>query len=257
MAKPFKNILFQMPGFQKQSIINGHVFYIKQTKNLLIKQFDELNRPERQIQVINEWLSDNQHRFNPDYHDSSDFYDEAFEQLLALTELGEQIRLSIAAGMYHAWEKQLKNWMIKELRHWHSGEKVVDAFQKNDFSQLIDLFESLGWSVKDNAYCHKINECRLVANVYKHGDGTAFNELKKNYPEYLSSAYNSNSPNDRLFYYIDHESLRVSNDQLDVFSNAIISFWENVPENIYDHDDVQIPKWLSSAFARDAASKEE
>src|SRR5699024_9534601 len=127
----------------------------------------------------------NQHRFNPDYHDGSEFYEEAFEQLLALHDLGGQVRLSVVAGMFHEWEKQLRKWLVAEVRHWHVGEYVPQAIWRANFEQIMDMLEWLGWNIKTQDYYSKLNECRLVTNVYKHGDGASFDSLRSNYPEYF------------------------------------------------------------------------
>lgn len=247
MTKKPRYALFYMPEFMRRSIINAHIFYIEQAKKLLLKQFDELENQEKQRQVMDEWLLENQYRFNPDYHDGSEFYEEAFEQLQALYELGGQVRLSIVAGMYHEWEKQIKKWLTAEIKHWHTGENVPQAIWKANFGKIMEVLEQLGWDVKAEAYYSKLHECRLVTNVYKHGDGRAFGHLKNDYPEYFPL----NSNNYYFSNYTDFADLTVNNTQLDAFSSAIVSFWENIPENIYDDDGAKVPSWLKKAFDRD------
>src|SRR5690625_4788959 len=110
MTKKQRYVLFQMPEFMRRSIINAHVFYIEQARKLLLKQFDELENQEKQRQVMDEWLLENQYRFNPDYHDGSEYYKKALEQLQALYELGGQVILCNVAGMYYEWKQQSKKW---------------------------------------------------------------------------------------------------------------------------------------------------
>lgn len=246
MTKKPRYALFYMPEFMRRSIINAHIFYIEQAKKLLLKQFDELDNPDKQRQVMDDWLCENQHRFHPDYHDASDFYEEAFEQLHALYELGSRIRLSVVAGMYHEWEKQLKKWLVNEIKRWHTGENVSQAIWKTNFDQIMAMLMQLGWDVKTEACYGKLNECRLVTNVYKHGDGWALDSLRGNYSEYFSASANRYS-----LSYVDSADLTVNNMQLDFFSNAIVSFWENIPESIYDDDGAKVPSWLKKAFDRD------
>jgi hypothetical protein len=37
----------------------------------------------------------------------------------------DQTRLSIIAGMFHEWDKKLRSWLVKEIRHWHDGEEAL------------------------------------------------------------------------------------------------------------------------------------
>lgn len=39
------------------------------------------------------------------------------------------------------------------------------------------------------SYFPKLDACRLVVNVYKHGKGTALNQLRSRYPEYLADPF--------------------------------------------------------------------
>src|SRR5699024_1799318 len=96
-------------------------------------------------------------------------------------------------------------------------------------------------------YYSKLNECSLVTNVYKHGDGASFDSLRSNYPEYFPVNTNYDSLRNA-----SPADLTASNKQLDAFSSAIVSFWEDIPENVYDDDGVKTPNWLKKAFEKDA-----
>ncbi len=54
------------------------------------------------------------------------------------------------------------------------------------FEGLIDLFEGVGWQIRSKDYYVPLNRCRLVVNAYKHGDGVALEEIKKDHPEFLT-----------------------------------------------------------------------
>src|SRR5699024_8250574 len=247
MGAKARYVLFQMPEFLRCSIIRGHIFYIEQATELLLEQFAALEKDENAHAFIEKYVQANSYRFDPDFHDSSEFYEEAFEQLLALHDLGGQVRLSVVAGMYHEWEKQLRKWLVAEVRHWHTGENVPQAIWKANFEQIMDMLEGLGWNIKTQDYYNKLNECRLVVNVYKHGAGASFDSLRAHFPEYFPiSNTHSYSLN-----YTDSTSLTMNIKQLEAFSNAIVSFWENIPENIYDDDGAKVPSWLKKAFERD------
>lgn len=77
----------------------------------------------------------------------------------------DQTRLSFLAGLFHDWEKQLRDWMAKEVRHSYGSENAANKIWKANFSQIIDLMESYGWPIRNAQYFERIDECRCVVNV--------------------------------------------------------------------------------------------
>jgi hypothetical protein len=51
--------------------------------------------------------------------------------------------------------------------------------------------------------------------------------------------------------YRDHTNLSVSNEQIQSFSDAIIEFWQSVPERIVASQYVDAPEWFEKAFSKD------
>ncbi|MHB0777092.1 hypothetical protein [Halomonas sp. WWR20] len=245
--------LFQMWEPFRQSLVAGHHFYVNQARIRLLSQFDDIETEADK--ASDEWLERNSHCFDPDRHDEGDFYESArdagieFYQLLS--DMRDRTRLSVAAGMYHEWDKRFRKWLTDEIRHWHSGDIVSNKVWTVDFGKLTDLLEGLGWQVRSQDYFSKLDACRLVVNVYKHGKGNSLNDLKKSYPEHLSRP---SSHIDGAFSdldYLDHTHLSVSDDQLQAFSDAIVAFWKDVPENILNHKDIEVPSWFERAMSDD------
>src|SRR5690625_7686757 len=78
-----------------------------------------------------------------------------------------------------------------------------------NLGKIMEVLEQLVWYVKAEAYYSKLHECRLVTNVYKHGDGRTFGHLKNDYPEYFPL----NSNNYYFSNYTDFADLTVNNTQ--------------------------------------------
>ena len=139
-------VLFQMWGPFRQSLIKGHQFYVEQARKRVLSQFEHME--EEADKATEEWLEQSKGRFDPDRHDSGDFYEAArdagieFYQLLS--DMRDQTQLSVIAGMFHEWEKQLRDWLVREMRHWHRGDTAPAKVWSADFGKIADLLESFG-----------------------------------------------------------------------------------------------------------------
>ncbi|WP_297490364.1 hypothetical protein [Acidocella sp.] len=246
-------VLFKMWEPFRQSLIDGHLFYVEQANKRLLSQFDDIE--EESKAAYEEWLKRNAHRFDPDRHDPADFeeaaYDASNEFYLLLSDMREQTVLSVVAGMFHEWDKKLRDWLAIEIRHWHSGDRAVGKFWSVDFGKIIDFLECLGWNIRDESWFNKLNACRLVVNVYKHGAGNALDDLKRNHPEYIDDPLKGSSGLLSKMDYIDHTHLQVSRDKFRAFSDSIVEFWRGIPDNIFSSRVVTLPDWFEKAIQED------
>jgi hypothetical protein len=120
-----------MWGPYRQSLIKRHQFYVKQARKRVLSQFE--NMEEEADKAAEEWLEQSSGRFDPDWHDPGDFYEAAndvgieFYQLLS--DMRNQTRLSVVAGMFHEWDKNLRGLAgsgdpaLASRRRW--GRKAV------------------------------------------------------------------------------------------------------------------------------------
>lgn len=254
-------VLFQMWGPFRQSLIDGHLFYVEQACKRLLTQFENIEAEADK--ASEDWLENNSHRFDPDRDDPGSFYEAAGEAGIEfyrlLSDLREQTQLSVVAGMFHEWDKQLRDWLVREIGHWHRGESATDKIWKANFSDLADLLEGFGWKIRSTGYFKLLDACRLVVNVYKHGEGTAFENLKREFPEYVVDPFTDENGvkfyNDLGIEWRDHTHLKVSDVQLQAFADAIVSFWKDVPENISKADVTSVPAWFEKAILKDRGQK--
>lgn len=245
--------LFHMWSRFREKLIAEHEFYTEQAQKRLLSQFANIeNEAEKYAQ---EWLEKAAPHFDPDKHDPSIFYEQAQEESIGFYEmldaLKNRTRLSVVAGLFHEWDKQVRDWMIREMNQWPCGDETRKAIWNANFLDIADLFEGLGWRIKSQAFYVSLDRCRLVVNAYKHGDGSAFQKIKAEYPEFVSEAMR-----DGLFIdYAAHDDLVIEEQHIAEFSEAIIKFWRDVPEYISNNDNICVPAWFEKALKKDNEQK--
>lgn len=247
-------VLFHMwEPFRKQ-IIASHNFYVEQAQKRLLSQFQNMEAEADKYET--EWLNSHSHYFDPDRHDPSDFYEQAndksIEFYLMLENMLNRTRLSVVAGIFHEWDKQLRSWILNEINHWHHGNEIKRVIWQVNFEQIIDFLEAIEFPIRSKSYFISLNRCRLVVNAYKHGDGCAFESIKSQYPEFIDTFGDTNR-----FYleYADHTDLKVNGSHITEFSDAIIEFWKDVPEHVFENELLIFPNWFMKAHAKGQSDK--
>lgn len=242
--------LFHMWKPLREQLIIDHNFYVDQAQKRLLSQFNDI---ESEADKFGEnKLEEYAAYYNPEIDNSADLHEATYDEMCThyqmLSDMRERTRLSVVAGMFHDWEKQLRNWITKELRHWQHygiGENTNKAVWKASFNDVIELFEALGWSIKSQTYYISLDRCRLVVNVYKHGDGKAFDDIKNKYPEFVYCLDSTHME------FADYTNLKVDDAHIEEFSRAIIDFWKDAPEYIWDIETLNVPDWFAKAIRQD------
>ena len=245
--------LFHMWGPQRKSFIDSHGFYVEQAQKRLISQFDDLNKEVDEH--AEKWLDEASQYFDPERDDPSDFYESAYEEGIEhgilLSEMRDQTIFSVIAGMYHQWDKKLREWLVQEARYW-GGENVFYKMWKVDVFRIFDLFESMGWKIRSEIFFPKLDACRLIVNIYKHGNGDSVHQLRKKYPEYFFDYGGEDFYSSGWF---DHNLINLKDGYLKEFSDSILEFWKIIPEYFFDSDDLNAPAWLNDALIADSQGK--
>lgn len=245
-------VLFQMWGPYRSLLIEQHEFYVREARSRLLSRFENIEADADN--AAEEWLAESDKWFGPD-DDPGSFYEEAYDVSIQhyqmLSDMREQTRLSVVAGMYHQWDKQLRDWLVSEIRHWHHGDHVRDKVWGADFASIIDLLESFGWPIRTTQYFKSLDECRLVVNVYKHGDGGALNALKQQHPQYLPDPLAGARGRPFDVSSRDHTDLRVDDQQFQAFVDAMPAFWRAVPESVVCSNIEVVPTWFEKAILKD------
>jgi hypothetical protein len=240
-------VLFHMWRPHRKFIIEKHKFYLNQARSRLLSQFGNIESEAEKAGA--DWLERASHNFDPERDCPSDIYEAAEDESISfyqlLTEMRDSTRLSVVAGLYHEMEKQLRDWMEQEINRLHVGDEVREQIWRQTFEQRIGFFALFDWKIQSKPYYTKLNACHLVVNVYKHGEGASFKQLKLQYPEYIQSDVESNLD------FMDYADLKVSELQIDEFSASIVDFWNDVPERISCNSGEELPKWFQNALQKD------
>ncbi|OYU30956.1 MAG: hypothetical protein CFE39_10675 [Comamonadaceae bacterium PBBC2] len=246
---------FQMWGPFRQSLMDEHRFYIEQARTRLLSQF--ANIEAEADRATEEHLANKSIHFNPDRSDPSADYEEAYDKGIEfyqlLSDMRDNTQLSVIAGMFHQWDKRLRDWIIREMRHWHHGKNAADAIWKADVPAILDFLGAFGFNVKAFPFYGRLDAMRLVVNVFKHGNGPSFDELRTSFPEFILNPLGAEDNCQFLLQYLDHTNIKGSAAELDQFSQAILNFWKAIPEQIFLPDDeVNIPPWFAKALSKDS-----
>ena len=131
------------------------------------------------------------------------------------------------AGLYHLWERLLKQFFCKELRGWTiEGRDIHQIMAPANFSSLEQFLSQFGFQLPRQRYYADLCELRLVANVVKHGDGKSCEELQTSTP-HLFEGYN---------YHFDifskADSLELKPADFTRYAKAVTDFWHTFPENL-------------------------
>jgi hypothetical protein len=248
-------VLFHMMNSFRDSLIEEHLFYIEQARKRLLSRFSDMGNEAPE--AGEEWLARAGRSFDPERHDPASFEEQAHEQAIKfyglLSDMREQTRVSVVAGMFHQWDKELRDWLAREIGHWHAGENAVSAIWQAKFDQVTDLLESIGWKVRNKVYYPHLEACHLVVNVYKHGQGVSLKRLRNDYPAFVRD-FHSGLNLERAYLWTSHKDLRVQDDQIEAISGAIVEFWKDAPERVFDHEIGTSPDWLEKAMLRDDAT---
>lgn len=243
--------LFQMAETHRQSLIESNRFYLEQGKKKLLSQFEHMEQEANE--AGERWLESRSAYFDHHRHDPSDFldkaYDESIEYYRLLSEMRDQTRLSLLAGMFHEWDKKLRGWLVKEIGYWHPGEHVTQKVWSANFDEIAAFLDCMSLASQSSSYLKRLSAFRYVVNVYKHGDGLSFAAMKANHQEFLRNTLSEYIPMN--IDWLDHTDLVVSDEHLDELSLAITVFWESIPKDVYDDSITTIPPWFAKAQAKD------
>lgn len=226
-GEEWKAQLYMWEG-NRNSYLKRHRFYGKQIRKRVLGQFMDMEAEaesyarETYERGTRLWGEDDSGIAEVAHSAGVDFYG-------LLEDLRVQTLLGALAGMYHQWDKELRNFMEWELRHDVTRERARVLAWAPNIGEVFDLIEKFGWSLRNERWFNKLDACRLVINVHKHGRGNSLDQLAAKYPEYLRSPLGDVGLRDEAQY----EHLGVTEDQFSEFDAAITCFWEAFPERLF------------------------
>lgn len=240
--------LFYFDSMDRTIVQEPHDFYVKEAKQRLLSQFSDID--DEADRKADQYLEKAGKNFDPDRDDPADAYENAYQEgishMIALQDMQKTVILALTAGMYHQFDKALREKAIREFSHWLDSEVIASMLWDTGFPRLIELLEWVGMGIREKAFYAKLDACRLVVNVYKHGDGNAHRELSSKYPEY----YHQFNFGQNFSLSPDYEHLEITETQFTEFADAITAFWDNIPQYCMRSQLRAEPKWLSIEFEK-------
>jgi hypothetical protein len=219
---------------QRGLILESHDFYVAQVKERVLAQF-------RDVAAETDKYSDAEYERlgslpGDENSDMADVAEAALDRGMAfyelLSDLKKQMLLGALAGLYHQWDKGLREFIERELRNDMTPKEAAKAAWLSNSVKLLDTIEEFGWNIRAAGFFAKIDACRLIVNVYKHGKGPALKELAERFPQYLDDGFAADSSWRPTSDYVDHEWLSISESDFDEIAGALRRFWVEFPERL-------------------------
>lgn len=242
-SKP-ETVLY-LPDMDKRYLLTPYKFYLEEARKRIFPPFADIEgemkaHSEKWRQKAGQW-------FNPETDDEGSFteraYDEGIAYGLMLDEMSMNVRLAVLAGLLHRWEKDLREWMVKELRHTVRHKNLKREIWRATIPSLTKLLDALGAEVTTQPHWPRLEAYCRVVNVYKHGDGPSLDALKEANPEYFGRW---DPPLKRDWRYVDHSDMHITEEQFDELADTVTNFWKNIPERITKDDQKsKLPDWFA------------
>lgn len=221
-----------MHSGSREFYLGRHDFYVKEFKSRILSQFNDLDGDADKFEH-EEYERLGQY-FDPDRHGQDEFYETAHDNSIAyylqLTDMQHQMRLSGLAGIYHQWEKDVRGFFEKEIRHVLLDDDAEKKAWGGDFAKIFAFLNDYGWDARSLPFYEPMNQCRLIVNVYKHGKIKVLRDVVRAYPQYFKDRGVSCRP---WIPPPSHDDLVVEQADFDRLANAFHDFWLQFPERLY------------------------
>ena len=234
-----------LPESDKRYILERYCFYLQEARKRIFPPFADIDNAMQNYSY--EWSQRAGERFNPDMDDEGDLAYQAWEKSitygLLLDEMANNVRLAVIAGLHHRWEKDVREWMVKELRHTVSSPALFETIWKRHITELLPLLDALGVSLMKQPWWPQLQAYNRIVNVFKHGSGHSLTALKRDSPEYLGAW---NHPVKRNMDYVSHDDLHITEAQFDDLAATVTAFWDAFPVRVTeDMAKAPIPDWFT------------
>lgn len=140
-----------------------------------------------------------------------------------------QLHALSVAGLYHLWERSLKEFLIRTLGWDGIPSEGVHEIQRYGFAKLVDTLTELGFAVRDQDFFDHFESVSLIANTCKHGDGPSFAQLVQKAPELFRRSHQIALPVGIIPL---PDDLWIDAETFAVLAHAVEQFWLSMPEHL-------------------------
>jgi hypothetical protein len=133
------------------------------------------------------------------------------------------------ATLYQVWEQQTRRFLFQEISHVYNIQfetfctKLPEIKKKFKFHK-VDIESFSCWP--------QIKELRLLCNVIKHGGGPSGRKLRKIKPELFTQEDGTDYMKTFKTTLLE-ETLNINEMTLQSYRDALLSFWDEIPERNY------------------------
>lgn len=219
----------------RATFIERHDFYVEQVRERVFAQFREISEEaERYADNVYERLGSMPGDENSDMEAIAEQASDRGQSFFGLlSDLKKQMLLGALAGLYHQWDKDLRSFVEFELTNDINMEQATKIAWDPNIGNVFEVLKEFGWDCRLRPFFAKIDACRLVVNVYKHGKGRSLDELALKHSEYLDHGFPKEAEPALIATYLDYEWLSISEAQFDEIAAALRAFWDEFPERLY------------------------
>lgn len=140
--------------------------------------------------------------------------------------------------MCQVWEQQLFSFIYHEALS--EGIKYDESDLKRGFAFSKEVFEWHQQPFENLACWPKIKELRALVNVIKHSEGDSERKLRKMRPDYFEHDTGMGKYDLLSLYHstLLEATLQIKDKDFIDYYNALIAFWNELPERMYTKEDV-------------------
>jgi len=139
------------------------------------------------------------------------------------------------AMLYELWEQQIRSFLFEEI----SKDKTIGGFKNfcETFSKIKAKLELHGVDTTAGFCWSKIDELNLLCNIIKHSHGSSLDRLRRKNPALLKKGNFTKVDLIELYRTsLLEEVLNIDETTLKDYKEALLSFWENIPERNYSSE---------------------
>lgn len=158
--------LFYFATIDRPNFLDKHNFYVTEAITRLFAQFRGSDLEAEAQQKEQDYYEAVAKHFAPDYDDEGGIWEQAHNEgishWLALSDMKNRVSLALTAGMFHQFDKELREKCIREFSHWLDTKTVASMIWNISFPRLIEILEWIGMDITIKAYYRKVDVCRQV-----------------------------------------------------------------------------------------------
>lgn len=218
--------LYFHPGFRHSALCSVST-YSRIVARRVLAMFDDDNIEEEArataeaffVNKMDELADDDNGPDEGEIADDAEELEQSIYDDLRFT--GDQVLMLSIAGIYHLWERLVKQFLECQFSDNSTRAKKIRTYVFND---IVKVLARYGWTIYDADFYHHLDTLHLVANVAKHGDGDSCDKLCRKAPDMFRNAGLNAPPSAR--------NLRLSQDEFNKATASVIKFFKQFPERL-------------------------